>query len=378
VALYRQDLAKSHNDLGLLLRATGRPKDAETAWRDALDLRKALADGFPAVPGYRADLATTHNNLGALLAVMGRHKEAEVAFRDALDLQKALAADFPAVPAYRDALASSHHNLGILLGDTGRPQEAEAAQRAALDLQKALADGFPAVPSYRQQLAMTHISLGILMRDRGRPKESEAAYRDALELNKRLAADFPNVPDYQNDVGNTLDELAELARRRKDYPAARRLLEEAQPYLQKALDANPHHPFYREVYSDTRRVLAATLLELGEHTATAEAACELARVAYDPANDAYKAASFLSRCVPLAERDSKLPEPRRKELARSYADRAMEALRQGVAKGYKDAAHIQKDKDLNPLRGRDDFQRLLAELGKEQEKGKPKGNRPER
>jgi hypothetical protein len=71
--------------------------------------------------------------------------------------------------------------------------------------------------------------------------------------------------DYQDDVGNTLDELAELARRRKDDPEARRLLEEAEPYLKRALDANPRHPFYREVYSDTRRVLAATLLELGDH-----------------------------------------------------------------------------------------------------------------
>jgi hypothetical protein len=82
--------------------------------------------------------------------------------------------------------------------------------------------------------------------------------------------------------------------------------------------------------------------------------------------------------VLLAEQDAKLPEPRRKELVRSYADRAMAALRQALAKGYKDCAQLKKDKDLDALRGRDDFQRLLAELGNEQEKGKPKGNRPER
>jgi hypothetical protein len=68
-----------------------------------------------------------------------------------------------------------------------------------------------------------------------------------------MAAQLPNVPDHQSDVGNTLDELAELARRRKDYPSACRLLEEAEPYLKKALAANPRHPLYREVLRDCRR-----------------------------------------------------------------------------------------------------------------------------
>jgi hypothetical protein len=38
-------------------------------------------------------------------------------------------------------------------------------------------------------------------------------------------------------------------------------------------------------------------------------------------------------------------------------------LREAAAKGYKDAAHMKQDTDLAPLRGRDDFKRLLAELG---------------
>ena len=45
-----------------------------------------------------------------------------------------------------------------------------------------------------------------------------------------------------------------------------------------------------------------------------------------------------------------------------YADRAMELLRQAVKAGYKDAAHMAKDPDLDPLRDREDFQKLLAEL----------------
>jgi serine/threonine-protein kinase len=377
VPQYRQLLAISHNQLGILLAATGRPKDAETSFRDAIELYKALAAEFPAVPYNRQELAGTLNNLGLFLNETGRLREAEPIYRDALAVQKALAAEFPAEPLHRLRLARTDYNLGSLLRDTGRPKDAEASYRDALVLLKQLVQDFPGAPEYRQDLAHTYVNLGILLKDTGRPKEAEAAFRDALDLYKPLAADYPGVPRYKADLANTLDSLAELARARKDFPAARRLLDEARPSIAAALEANPRHPFYREVYSDTRRVLAATLLELGEHAA-AEAAAELARVAFDPAGDAYKAACFFSRCIPLAEQDAKLPQARRQELTKSYGDRAVQALRQALAKGYKDAANVKKDSDLDPLRGRDDFRKLLAELDKGAGKGKPSDDRPQR
>jgi hypothetical protein len=48
-----------------------------------------------------------------------------------------------------------------------------------------------------------------------------------------------------------------------------------------------------------------------------------------------------------------------------YADRAMELLRRAVKAGYKDAAQVAKDRDLDPVRARDDFKKLLAELAKQ-------------
>ena len=55
------------------------------------------------------------------------------------------------------------------------------------------------------------------------------------------------------------------------------------------------------------------------------------------------------------------------------ADRAMDWLTQAVAAGYKDAPKMQTDTDLDALRGREDFKRLLAELEgmKATEKAKP-------
>jgi tetratricopeptide (TPR) repeat protein len=46
-----------------------------------------------------------------------------------------------------------------------------------------------------------------------------------------------------------------------------------------------------------------------------------------------------------------------------YGDRAMRLLRKAIELGFEDAAHLARDADLAPLRGRDDFRQLLAELG---------------
>ena len=40
----------------------------------------------------------------------------------------------------------------------------------------------------------------------------------------------------------------------------------------------------------------------------------------------------------------------------------MDLLQKAVKAGYKDAAHMKKDPDLDPLRAREDFKKLLAEL----------------
>jgi hypothetical protein len=48
--------------------------------------------------------------------------------------------------------------------------------------------------------------------------------------------------------------------------------------------------------------------------------------------------------------------------ADAEAEKAMVWLKQAVAAGYKDAAHMEKDKDLDAVRNREDFKKLLAEL----------------
>jgi hypothetical protein len=141
------------------------------------------------------------------------------------------------------------------------------------------------------------------------------------------------------------------------------MYEAALPHHLAALQANGRDPTYRLFFRNNCLGLAQTLLALGEHRAAAAAATRFLGAAVYPANDAYNAACFLALCVPLAQHDKHLPEPQRKELIQAYGDQAIAALRQAVHNGFNDVAHMKKDTDLDALRGRGDFKKLLGELG---------------
>ncbi len=50
-------------------------------------------------------------------------------------------------------------------------------------------------------------------------------------------------------------------------------------------------------------------------------------------------------------------------LSKPCANEAMTLLKRAVAQGYKDAVHMNQDKDLDPLRQREDFQTPPATAG---------------
>jgi hypothetical protein len=163
-------------------------------------------------------------------------------------------------------------------------------------------------------------------------------------------------------VAATCAHLAVLHQRQGDWAAAKRLLLEGRPHHLAALKANPRHPAYRQVYRSHVMVLTAAhagLLEREDAVRTAETCRDLG---WNAPADAYNAACFLSLCVPIVARHDKLDATQRKEAALFYGDAAMKLLRDAVSKGYKDVAHLKRDTDLDPLRQREDFRNLVAEL----------------
>lgn len=410
---FRNGLAESLNGLGSLLQNTGRVREAEEAYRQALKLRQQLAAEHPDAITVRQTLASSHDNLGVLLASMGRFKEAKEEYQVGCKLREELVSEFPARPEFRQGLAGSYLNLGNLLGATGQFDEAERAYRVALKLRQELVADFPERPDFQQDLAVSQTNLAILLAQRGRLQEAEGALRAAHELRLRLVQDFPERRDFRQDLAGSYNNLAiwlkntgqsqkaeeaflaaqdlyekllaelpnqselqthfaascvnlaNLCLGRGDFPAVKRHLEKGEPHLFAVIRANPQNPLSWQIQRNYLRLLIAVQawqLEPEQALRTAHARRDLG---WDPPIDAYDAASFLCSCVTIIEKHEKLTDDEKRRAAQFYMEEAINLLRESIAKGFKDHEELEKNEAFAPLRNREDFKRLLAEMGGE-------------
>jgi hypothetical protein len=217
------------------------------------------------------------------------------------------------------------------------------------------------MPDYRRELGICCHNLGILLEEADHPHEAEKAYREALALRRQLADKFALIADYQHDLAVTLGQLARFCHDRKDYRQALLFLDQAEPYYETALKANPRSRAYWLSFRAYTHVRALTLVSLSNHDQAPAIAAKLAQRGIDPARDLFNAACILAQCIAGAEKDPKLTDVQRRATAAAYARHAIEMLRQAAVGGYVDAAAL-KDTDLDPLRAQPDFQKLVAEV----------------
>jgi serine/threonine-protein kinase len=392
---YCYELAQSHNNLGILLRDLGKPGEAEAAYREALGPLRGLAAEHRQEPYFRYGLAQVYNNLGILLRDLGERDEAEAACSEALKLCQDLAVANPHVPDYRQGLAECHNSLGAVFGDMGKHLDSVAAYREAVELYKALAADSPRVPDHRRELARGHDGLGEQFDRLGKHPESEAAFREALRLLQALAKAHPRVPGYREDLGRSHNNLGNLLVRAdqlrpalaeldlavtlldelrvKDHLTAQgrawlgdalRARASALDGLRRHTDAAKDWQWALPLMPDSKRAqararLAFSLARAGDHAQAAATAETLVKGNTSHASH-YSAACALALSAAAAKDDEKLSE--------TYAARAVALLSGLHAGGYfgdeKNATRLKKDADLDPLRQRDDFRKLLAQVEK--------------
>jgi serine/threonine protein kinase len=354
VPFYRKELGGSYNNLGYLLANLGTRSEAAQAeehYRKALAIWAKLVADFPTVPEYRNDLGTSHINLGRLLADQGRRSEAENEYRKNLVLQEKLAAEYPAVPERRRRLGIAHNNLGSVLADLQKRSEADAEYHKALAVWEKLAADYPAVPVYRDEHARTHHNLGDLLKDLGKRSEAQEEYRKALVIREKLAADIASVPDYRSNLAETYRNLGLLFADLGNRSEAEQALQRAISIWAQLVTDVPTDPYYRLALVTSRTNQALWRVKAGQVT---EAVAELAELAKLPNLDWENWYNFAC-CYALASGKSA-------QKKQEYADRAMELLNRAVQAGYKDAAQMKQDAELESLRDRDDFKKLLAKL----------------
>jgi serine/threonine protein kinase len=407
---YRYMLAGVYNNRAAGLNRQGRFPEAEGPIRQAVRLyEKPLADS-PGVPSYRRDQANSLMILGATLLRIGNPAAAEPFVRQSVKLLGKLAADYPTVVDYQRLLCWGHHQLGQVLRETGRLREAEAAYGLAVEAWRKLVKQYPRAPLHRLNLANSLLRQGGALRDRGRLDDAVKAVSGAGDLYRQHVKEFPEEPEYRQQLAAAYHTLGMVLHRRQDYAEAERAFREALPILERLAAENPAVPTYRRDLANTRAYLGRTLLahgpsqpaaglfeqavaswrELvagspdstdyrnglasalaawGDHRAAAREAAELVRVTRDRALGAYPAAGIVAVCATAVLRDGTLPEAERRRLAQAYAGQALDLLRDAVRHGFRGFELLEKDPDFGALRSREEFQKLLAELGESRRPG---------
>jgi tetratricopeptide (TPR) repeat protein len=263
-----------------------------------------------------------------------------------LAIREKLAADFPAVPAYRSNLASSHNNLGLLLAGLGKGAVAQQQYRKALAIREKLAADFPAVPGYRVELGASYCNFGDLMARGGKLADSLVWFQKAIATLRPVHEQEPRAVIAKVFLRNSHwgraiahHRLGQYAEAVKDWDRAIALSEIPQQPALRARRAN----------SQVRAgQVAEAVAEVAALTAPCPDGTGLAR---------WNAGQWYNFACIYSLASGKIAD-RKQE----YADRAMELLRKAVKAGYKNASHMKKDTDLDPLRDRADFKTLLGEL----------------
>ncbi len=368
VAAYREELAESYKSLGNLYRFTNRPKEAAERYRAAIAALQQLSATFPTLPSYRHNLATGWHNLGELLRTTGAPREAVEVFQSALEVNRPLADAFPAVHSYRFSVASILNGRGMARHGSRDLVNAEADYRAALEIMRELTRALPEIAEYQRVLAQILNNLGAALAATNRPQDAQSAFRDAITAHEKLIAIQPGAPDHESELSMSLGNLATLFGGQMDWTSARPLFEQAIDHQRRALAKNPRHPDYLKRLRGQYDKLGDVLVELKDHKAAAATAQEWSRAFAGDAAQAYDSAALLAQCVPLAEKDTRLPEAERKALARTYGDQAVNLLRQALAGRARKLEQLKTDRSFAALRSREDFQKLLRDVAAAQNK----------
>jgi serine/threonine-protein kinase len=379
---YHHDLAETRQRLGFLYRNRGQVQRARDVYQEALVSRERLVAEHPR-PEYRDELAYLLIDLGVVYSQTGEVGRAREAYERARDLAVALEEEDPVTAKYQERGARARNNLGILHAVAGRAAQAEEMFRANLRTWEKLRRAHPENKDYRDEEAKGWNNLGSLFLETQRPADALAHKERARDLVQDLARDYPLIPEYRSYLASSLTDLGQMHQLTRHWDKAERSLEEARVLMEKLTH---DYPFIRRYSSK----LVATYLALSQlyrgsdqvarAQAPGEKAVELAeRLAKDFPGitecQEQVAASYLEmgqfyhlsdqpvRALPLLDKALVLFARLAGTTGRpSHADQAMAALRLAVEKGYEDRARLQKDPDLDPLREREDFKRLLAEL----------------
>ena len=305
----------------------------------------SLAAEFPYDQLFLWDLAERHVSLGRFLrAKLSKPQEAVLQLQQGLDIYEKLSAEYPSFPRYRDEMAAGRVDLGQILMFQGRFGEAEDQLRKAIRLHETLIVEFANVPIYPISLSSSYCKLAELMNAKGNSAES-------LEWFDKAADTIRPEHEKNRRPAHTLDLLASIFSGRAY--ALGRMKQDSEEDWEKVLEFIPNGgPQQSRIQRAIMQLRAGKV----DAAVTEIEALITSAVDHSVAHPWSLVEWFDVACF-YSLASIKAPEQQQE-----YAVRALVLLSRAVESGFKDAGHIKHDPDLDPLRNRVDFKKLLESI----------------
>jgi eukaryotic-like serine/threonine-protein kinase len=196
----RAALGRAYDALGELTDKIGSKPEALAAHRQALTVRRELAEGPAADTATRADVARSLLKVGWLQYGTGDMSGALGSYEEALRLAEGLLANVNAGDPLQAVPGLAHHRIGRLFVETGKPAEALASYERGVAIWQKLADAHPDDTQFQSDLGTGYSSIGNVLYQTGKPVEALNADERALAIRQKLADVHPNVTQFQSDL----------------------------------------------------------------------------------------------------------------------------------------------------------------------------------
>ena len=390
-------------ELGTIYRQLGQTQKAFQSYQKCLEITKERVKIKNYSDPSRQNLANTYFALAFCSEELHRDMKAALSYnQEALKLyedidKKPKLDDFPLDrKVVRASLAEAYTRVGVTHYRMGELTAALENYRKAYNLRRKLVDELKDDPRAKQDLSYSMMALAETNFRLGDRTLADDFYRQVLDQREAMAKLNPNDLKCLKELGDVFYMIGEFKLRCGDLAAARRNLENSRDRRKDLVDKEPRNVLFG-------RDLGMTLYRLGNiadfekdgdrarrlYAAALKIREDLAKIS--EANDrrqtelmlALAHAGQTTRALELADRFSVGPNVDREQrtfLAACYAQvaratpadkveqvqtalvKAIDAVRTAVREGFRDRVYLETEPDLEPIRNRDDFKQIVAEI----------------
>ena len=282
--------------------------------------------------------------------------------------------------------------LGRTYARLGQPDLAQTTLEKALTYSEELARSHPANGDHRHLVAnIAHVMASLNYHERHQPALARVLLKKALEVEQELAISFPAVAEYVYSMNNILRDFRDwfgdtarlnavgdhftaliqehesrFAAERRDHIRLKRYYHHrAEIHHLLARHSEALADFKQAGSSEFESTIAALIqAERGEYDRAESAAFAVAHMGPGAGHSLYLAAQAGAFMAAVVRNDRSLPAARREELGEKYGKQAVQWLQKAHALKYFSTPStrylLADDRELAPLRSRDDYRALVA------------------